>query len=362
MKGASAAFALAMSTRLSPSVRCGARLRARIIIALALAALATACATPQTQQPGVAELLERQVRVLSSDDYGGRAPGTVDEEQTLDHLQKSWEAIGLLSGTHDPVSPWRASFTIYPVGKAPVVTHNLIGRIAGTQPHEGAVLVLAHWDHLGRDTPACRPHLFDTVCNGAIDNATGLAMITQIARILAEGPPMARDVYVLATSGEEAGLLGATAFAADPPVPLGKFVAAFNIDSEGLTPTGTVAVMIGDDAGPLAELVRATAAANGVHLADATKANRLYRHRQDGWALERAGLPTVMVSASFADEERLARWMAGSYHRADDEADAVELGGAVRMVALHVALVKAAADPEVYPFEYTSGTQTVPAP
>ncbi|QQN73773.1 M20/M25/M40 family metallo-hydrolase [Croceicoccus sp. YJ47] len=329
--------------------------------AAACAALLAACATPREREPAsVAQALSSHVEVLSSNRFAGRAAGTPGEGLTLDYLQAQWKAIGLKSGTHDSASPWRAPFRVTGANGEAVTTYNLIGRIEGTDPQSGAVLLLAHWDHLGAHNATCGRRFIDTICNGAIDNATGLAMITEIARNLRAGPRMKRDVYILATGAEEDGLLGARAFAADPPVPLGKFVAAFNIDSEGLAPAGAPAVVIGEKGDPLAALVQSVADEQAIVLVDPDAVNAMFLRRQDGYALMRAGLPAVMVSASFADAPRLARFMDGNYHRPGDEFETVELGAAVDMVRLHTALVRAAADPARFPGPLRSDGRPVP--
>ena len=118
-----------------------------------------------------------------------------------------------------------------------IETANVIGRMPGKVPGAGAVLVLAHWDHLG---DACGPaDAKDRLCNGAVDNASGLAVMIEAVRIALRDGPLDRDVIVLATSSEELGLLGAKAFVADPPVPPDKAL--------GLPPAGAVA----DDCGGL---------------------------------------------------------------------------------------------------------------
>ncbi|NBC88132.1 MAG: M20/M25/M40 family metallo-hydrolase, partial [Alphaproteobacteria bacterium] len=103
---------------------------------------------------------------------------------------------------------------------------NVIGLLPGTNEAAGAVLVLGHWDHLGQcgEPP-------DAICNGAVDNASGIAAMIELARRLAASGPHDRDIYVLATSAEESGLLGAKTFAENPPLPLENIVAAFNFDT-----------------------------------------------------------------------------------------------------------------------------------
>jgi hypothetical protein len=65
-------------------------------------------------------------------------------------------------------------------------SQNVIGMIPGSVPGSGAVLVLAHWDHLGECAP---PDSADRICNGAADNASGIAMMFELARRLKAGPP-----------------------------------------------------------------------------------------------------------------------------------------------------------------------------
>ena len=97
-----------------------------------------------------------------------------------------------------------------------------------------SLLYLAHWDHLG----LCAPEEPDRICNGAVDNASGIAALLEIARGLAAGPRPKRDILFLATTAEELGLLGAEYFAARPAVPLASIVAAINMDTLAIAPGG----------------------------------------------------------------------------------------------------------------------------
>ena len=217
-----------------------------------------------------------------------------------------------------------------------VRTHNLIGRIPGRDPGKGAVLLLSHWDHFG----ICRAEgEEDRICNGAIDNASGLAVMTEAARLLAAGPPMDRDVYVLATTAEEWGLLGARAFAQEPPIPLDTIIAAFNIDMMGIAQKGAPVAVIGRGMTGLDAEVDGVIAASGRRAGDEALAARFVR-RQDGWALLQRDVPTLSISATFAERGPLQRFLNGNYHHPGDEIDGVELGGAVDDLLLHLALVR----------------------
>ena len=222
-----------------------------------------------------------------------------------------------------------------------VNTHNMIGRLPGRRPDAGAVVLMAHWDHFGRCAPPPAEH---EICNGAIDNASGLAVLTEIARRLVKAPPLDRDVYFVATTGEEMGLLGAHAFAENPPLPLNQIVAAFNIDSVALGPAGQPFAIIGKGMTTLDPQIAAVARQQKRKIAEGEAANA-YVRRQDGWALMQHDVPAVMVSSSWADIGLVERFMAGDYHRPTDVVKpGIELGGAADDVNFHVALVRWFAD------------------
>ncbi|MEL7317529.1 MAG: M28 family peptidase [Pseudomonadota bacterium] len=222
-------------------------------------------------------------------------------------------------------------------------SYNVLGRIAGTKPDNEAVLVMAHWDHLG----LCRPEgEVDRICNGALDNASGIALMLELARRLEEAGPYERDIYVLATTAEESGLLGAQAFVANPPLPLTNIVAAFNFDTVALAPAGAPVGFVGEGRTPLDRVVLEELLASGRDLGDRDYAER-YVQRQDAWALLQKGVPAVLLSSAFASEITAGPFFEGVYHSPKDEVGAIEFGGAVDDLLLHEALVKRLARPVV---------------
>jgi hypothetical protein len=222
-------------------------------------------------------------------------------------------------------------------------SHNVLGRLPGTDPESGAVLLVGHWDHLGECAPPSAP---DRICNGAIDNASGVALMLELARRLAAGGSYTRDIYVLATSAEEAGLLGAKAFVANPPVPLDRFVAAFNFDTVALAPAGAPVGFIGEGSTPLDPLVLETLAARGRTLGNRDYAKRFVR-RLDSWVLLQKGVPAVMLSSAFGSEITAGPYFENRYHSPADEVAGIELGGAIDDLLLHEDLVRRLAEPSV---------------
>ena len=109
-------------------------------------------------------------------------------------------------------------------------SHNVIGKLEGSDPklRDEYLFYTAHWDHLGR-----RPELQgDQISNGAIDNASGVASLIQLGAAFTKlNPPPKRSVLFMATTAEEAGLLGAKFYALHPLYPLEKTLADINIDT-----------------------------------------------------------------------------------------------------------------------------------
>ena len=224
-------------------------------------------------------------------------------------------------------------------------TSNVIGRIRGSGATGENVLYLAHWDHFG----FCRPEgAADRICNGAVDNASGVAMLIEIAGRLASGPRPVRDMLFMATTSEEKGLLGAEYFATHPVVPLASIVAAVNLETVAIAPAGEPVAMLNRANPDLVSLVDATAAAMGRRVDTAHEAD-VMTERQDGWALARHGVPAIMVGGSFANMARLNAFLESRYHQPSDEADGrIELGGATEDANLLVALGRRLADPAIY--------------
>ncbi|MES2491961.1 MAG: M20/M25/M40 family metallo-hydrolase [Pseudomonadota bacterium] len=220
-------------------------------------------------------------------------------------------------------------------------THNLIGKLDGRRPEAGAVLFMAHWDHFGECAEPPAEHL---ICNGAIDNASGIAALTEIARRLSRGQQLDRDVYFVATTAEEMGLLGAEAFAENPPLPLKQIVAAFNIDSIAVAPVGTPLAIVGRGMTRLDAQIAAVARQQKRVLVPGSAANA-YVKRQDGWALLQHDVPAVMVTSAYGDLTLIERFFETDYHRPSDVVKpALELGGAAEDVAFLVALGRWFAD------------------
>jgi Zn-dependent M28 family amino/carboxypeptidase len=300
----------------------------------------------------VAARRSRLAYALSGEAFGGDLEAFITAEALARALAGSGQTLAALqaaAAAPDFVArPLDLAVTLEATTRETRInSHNVIGKLPGKRPELGAVLVVAHWDHFGR---CAAPPAEDQICNGAIDNASGVAVLTEAARRLVKGPAIDRDVYFLATTAEELGLLGAHAFAENPPLPLNSIVAAFNIDSVALLPAGRPFAVVGKGLTRLDPQIAAAAKAAKRKLVEGEAANA-YVQRQDGWALLSHDVPAVMVSSSWSDIAVVERFFEGDYHRASDQlaGKGIELGGAADDVLFLVALVRWFGDPKKVP-------------
>jgi Zn-dependent M28 family amino/carboxypeptidase len=215
-------------------------------------------------------------------------------------------------------------------------SYNVVARLPGRHPGAGTVALMGHWDHLG----LCRPEgTADRICNGAVDNASGIAVMLAVAARLGAGPRLEHDVIAIATTAEEMGLLGADYYADHPSVPLADIRILLNLDTVAIAPRGAPMAIIGRGT-PLDAPIIAVARGLGRTIDEDGDADSFVR-RQDGWAMAKHGVPAVMAGGSFSDMVRLQDFIAGPYHEPEDElTDATVLGGAADDADLHVALVR----------------------
>ena len=148
-----------------------------------------------------------------------------DSGQDFDALKKA-----AISKTFRPV-PLKAKATFQLDQQLrSLKSRNVIGKLEGGDPKlkDEYVIYSAHWDHLGRHQDLQGDQIF----NGAVDNASGVAAVMQLAAAFSkQNPPPKRSILFMSTTAEEAGLLGAKFYAQHPLYPLEKTLADINIDS-----------------------------------------------------------------------------------------------------------------------------------
>ena len=213
----------------------------------------------------------------------------------------------------------------YDVSSTTITTRNIIARLPGTTHPDETILYTGHWDHIGMGEPDAEG---DRIFNGAVDNASGIAGLLELARVWGAGPRPERSIVMIAFTAEESGLLGSEFYAANPIYPLETTVAGFNLDAmnvygrlSGLGVTGH-----GQSADMDGRLEAAAAAQGRVIVPDTNNAAGTY-FRSDHFPLAKRGVPMAYPKGSgeFLDApvaDRVAardEYGARRYHQAQDE-------------------------------------------
>lgn len=223
--------------------------------------------------------------------------------------------------------------------------HNVAGLIPGSDTRLAgeAVVLSAHWDHLGRDetTGVIRP--------GAVDNATGCAGVLALGRHLA-AHPTARSILLLFPAAEEQGLLGAETYVSAPAVPLEQTVAVLNLESLNTAgPTRDIG-LLGVQGSSLQERAEAAAHRVGLRPTLPPEDPQGLFFRADHFAFVRAGVPGFSPGFSldggweFLDRsatDRARRFLAEGYHQpADRYQEAWDLRGLLQQLDFTLELMQ----------------------
>ena len=182
----------------------------------------------------------------------------------------------------------------FAVKRESVLSRNVVGRIDGARRPDETIIYSAHWDAFGIGEADARG---ERVRHGAIDNATGVAAVLELARVHAAGPRPARTLLFVALTAEEKGLLGALHYAAHPLAPLEKTAAVLNI--EMLSPDGPTRDIAtwGKGRVSLERQLAQAAQARGRTYSPDPNLEAGFFYRADHFAFARAGVPAITVGA-----------------------------------------------------------------
>ena len=230
----------------------------------------------------------------------------------------------------------------YKVDTRRITSHNIVGRIEGSQRPDETIIYSAHWDHLGIGTADAKG---DRIYNGAVDNATGTAALIELGRAFAQQPRPPRSVVFLNVTAEEKGLLGSEYYAANPLYPLAKTVANINMDM--LDPHGPARDFSIWGSAKLDLLDELVADAKGFGLAYASDPlpEAGYFFRSDHFSFAKRGVPAFSFGSGqgwvegglAAGNAAQKDYTANRYHQPGDEwrADWTFIGMAHDLVLLY---------------------------
>jgi Zn-dependent M28 family amino/carboxypeptidase len=219
--------------------------------------------------------------------------------------------------------------------------NNVVGVVRGIDPkvRDEYVAYSAHWDHFGIG-PVVNG---DSIYNGAVDNASGVASVLTIAHAAAEGVKSRRSQLFVFVTAEESVLLGSAYFGAHPTVPASKIIAALNMDIVPLNGRVRDLNVTGDNKsslGPaLAQLVRS----EGIRLSPDAHPEQGHFYRSDHFSFAIAGIPSVSIGGGVDYMGRPSGWglrqaedyTAHRYHQPSDEYRSdFDLSGAAQLAEI----------------------------
>jgi Zn-dependent M28 family amino/carboxypeptidase len=206
-----------------------------------------------------------------------------------------------------------------------MASNNVVGVVRGIDPkvRDEYVAYSAHWDHFGIG-PVVNG---DSIYNGAVDNASGVASLLTIAHAAAEGVKPRRSQLFVFVTAEEAGLLGSGYFGEHPTVPASKIIAALNMDVVPVNGRVRDLNVMGGNKSSLGPMLAQLVRAEGVRLSPDAHPEQGHFYRSDHFSFAKAGIPSVSIGGGDDYMGRPAGWglqqsddyTAHRYHQPSDE-------------------------------------------
>jgi hypothetical protein len=261
------------------------------------------------------------VATLTAPGMEGRGVGTEGLTRAAAFVADRFKSFGLLPAGDR--GGYLQAFTLEsgPDGRAQELA-NVIGYIPGSRPDwkDQAVIVSAHYDHLGRGWPDAAAGEKGRIHPGADDNASGVAVLLELARAFAAGEKPSRSIVFIAFAGEEAGLAGSRHYVSTLTTPPEDVIGVINLDTVGRLFDGRVSVIGTGTASEWQHIFRGASFVTGVESRNIPEAIESSDHVP---FVER-GIPAVQIFTGAH----------GDYHRPGDTAEKIDAAGLVKVATL----------------------------
>ncbi len=302
------------------------------------------------------ERMVETVKYLSSDKLKGREIGTPEIDKAADYIAQKFEQAGLRPGGDNgsyfqtwkeqkPINPPQSPFSkggsqnsppLIKGGKGGFLMKNVIGVIPGKKPEYAgqSVVVGAHYDHLGLGNVIGRSEDKGKIHPGADDNASGIAVLLELAAVLKPGLDPDRAVVFVAFTGEEEGKLGSTHYVKNEKAyPVSKCIGMVNLDTVGRLGKKKLLVLGSGSAKEWVHIFRGTGFATGVDIEMVSEE----LDSSDQKSFQEAGVPAVQLfSGPHLD-----------YHRPTDTAGKIDPAGLVKVASVTKEVVEYLANREL---------------
>jgi len=237
---------------------------------------------------------------------------------------------------------------------------NVAGMLIGSDPklRDQYVVYTAHWDHLGIGAPN---KAGDTIYNGALDNATGVAAVIAIAEALSKLPPAQRprrSSLFLFPTAEEQGLLGAEWYSRHPLVPIDKTAGNVNLDSMNVLGPTNDFIPLGAERSTLKAVVEAVARERGMRVSPDARPEQGSFFRSDHFPFAKVGVPSISLKEGGDyigrppgwGEEQFRAYNTAHYHQPSDELrDSWDFRGMIQEAEIAMAIGRRIGDMETMP-------------
>ena len=234
--------------------------------------------------------------------------------------------------------------------------NNVVGVVRGIDPkvRDEYVAYSAHWDHFGIG-PVVNG---DSIYNGAVDNASGVASVLTIAHAAAEGVKPRRSQLFVFVTAEESGLLGSAYFGQNPTVPASTIVAALNMDVVPLNGRVRDLNVLGENKSSLGPALARLVRSEGVRISPDAHPEAGHFYRSDHFSFAKVGIPSVSIGGGVDYIGRPAGWglqqaedyTAHRYHQPSDEYRSdFDLTGAAQLAEIVYSLGTSIGNAETVP-------------
>ncbi len=266
--------------------------------------------------------MRQDIEQLAAPEMAGRGLGTAQLDRAADHIAEQFRLAGLEPG--GDLGGYFQTWTAPVAGLGTTVAlKNVIGVLPGTNPQRAgeSVVLGAHYDHIGSGWPDVRRGNEGKVHPGADDNASGIAVMLELARVLGAGWQPERSVVFIAFTGEEAGKLGSQHYVQRAGThPLAKVIGMLNLDTVGRLGDNPLFVLGIGSAREWVHIFRGAGYVTGVPI----KSVADDYGSSDQTSFLDHGIPAVQFfSGANAD-----------FHRPSDTADKIDAAGLVKVAAV----------------------------
>ncbi|SCX01429.1 PDZ domain-containing protein [Nitrosomonas eutropha] len=265
----------------------------------------------------------KDITFLASEAFKGRELGSPELDKVAEYIAQQFQQAGLQPGGEGKsyFQTWQQDVGV-PKGK--IALRNVIGILPGTNPQlDGQSLVIgAHYDHLGMGWPDVRAANRGKIHYGADDNASGIAVMLELARQVATKWQPQRTIIFIAFTGEEAGLLGSTHYLDNPlsGYPSEKIIAMLNLDTVGRLGNNPVTLFGTGTARELVHVFRGAGFVTGIPVNPVASDFG----SSDQAAFIKAGIPAVQFFGGAHED----------YHAPGDTVDKIDTAGLIKVAAI----------------------------